>query len=651
MNFFEHQEHARRRTRRLLWLFALAVLAIVVAVDAAVLAGLGLASQREMAAVGGAGGLLRAHPGLLAGASLITLATIGLASLTRMATLRGGGAAVAKALGATPVSEDSSDFQYRRLRNVVEEIAIASGVPVPAIYVMEQEAGINAFAAGWSPADAAVTVTRGTLERLNRDELQGVIAHEFSHVLNGDMRLNIRLMGALFGILVLALAGRAVLRHTPRGRNSKGAGGVMLIALVLMIVGYAGVFFGRLIKAGVSRQREFLADASAVQFTRQTQGLAGALKKIAGLAEGSKLGSVKTEEVSHMLFGDGLGLRGLFATHPPLLARIRALEPGFRPEQIEDQARRWRQSPPSGQEEDRALGLAVAPVAGAMPPPTEAAVAAPSPAEVAARAGAPAAADYLHAEALLAALPVELVQAARGEDAAALVLALLLAADPAVRVRQIGLLEGRHPPRLRERAGVLAALCLDLHPQLRLPLAELAFPALRRLPRPELAGLDASVAALIRADGQTEVFEYALGALLRAQVHGVLDPSRYWRPGRRKLHQAQGEAVALLTVLANRGHADPAAARRAFLAGLARLYPGRHVEFAPAADWVASLDAGWPLLEALRPEAKAVLVEALVAVSVHDGRIAAAESELLRTVCGMLQVPLPAAALATGRGL
>jgi Zn-dependent protease with chaperone function len=258
MNFFEQQAAARRASTRLVVLFALAVTGIVLAVDAAV--------------------YVFAGPRALVAATLLTLAVIGLSSLYRIASLRGGGDPVALQLGGVPVPEDTTDFNLRRLRNVVEEIAIASGVPVPRLYVLEHEAGINAFAAGYAPADAVVAVTRGALDRLNRDELQGVIAHEFSHILNGDMRLNIRLMGVLFGILVLAIIGRKVLQFGGGRGRDRGAAAVLVAALVAIVIGYVGLFFARMIKAGVSRQRESLADASAVQFTRQSRGLAGALK-------------------------------------------------------------------------------------------------------------------------------------------------------------------------------------------------------------------------------------------------------------------------------------------------------------------------------------------------------------------------------------
>ncbi|MBW8367520.1 MAG: M48 family metallopeptidase, partial [Arenimonas sp.] len=347
MNFFERQDQSRRQSKRLVLLFAAAVAAIVVAMNFIVLLVGGGFNEATLPG---------ARWAAVIATTLGTLAVIGVASMFRISSLRAGGAAVATQLGGTPVPEDTHDFHYRRLRNVVEEVAIASGVPVPQIFVLEQEAAINAFAAGYSSSDAAIAVTRGALDKLNRDELQGVIAHEFSHVLNGDMRLNIRLMGVLFGILVLGIVGRKILVHGRVGGSSRGALPVMAVALGLVAVGSIGMLFGRMIKAGVSRQREFLADSSAVQFTRQTKGLAGALKKIAGLGEGSKLTSRDTEEVAHMLFGDGVGYSSLFATHPPLVARIQALEPSFKAQALVDLGARWQMRPPAGLDEHQARG-------------------------------------------------------------------------------------------------------------------------------------------------------------------------------------------------------------------------------------------------------------------------------------------------------
>ncbi len=263
------------------------------------------------------------------------LAIIVLASFYKTMVLGGGGGVVARSLGGVRISADTTDPLQRRLLNVVEEMAIASGVPMPEVYLLEQESGINAFAAGHNTSNAAIGVTRGTLTTLNRAELQGVIAHEFSHILNGDMRLNVRLMGLLFGLLVIALIGRTVLRGATRVRGDR-KGGVMivlLIAVAVLIIGYVGLFFGRLIQAAVSRSREALADASAVQFTRDPNGLRGALVKIGASAAGSRVGNPEVEEVAHMLFAPGMSR--FFATHPPLLERLKAIDPRFDPKEID----------------------------------------------------------------------------------------------------------------------------------------------------------------------------------------------------------------------------------------------------------------------------------------------------------------------------
>ena len=629
MNFFERQDQARRQSKRLILMFVLAVAAIVVAVDFVFLLAFGAFGEDST------------PEGLVAGvvlATLVTLGIIGVASLYRISSLRSGGEAVARQLGGTPVPEDTQDFHYRRLRNVVEEIAIASGVPVPQVFVLEGEAGINAFAAGYAPSDAAVAVTRGALDKLNRDELQGVIAHEFSHVLNGDMRLNIRLMGMLFGILALAIIGRKVLVHA-RG-SSKDAAPVMLAALGLLIVGYAGLFFGRLIKAGVSRQREFLADSSAVQFTRQTTGLAGALKKIGGLQEGSKLASRDTEEVAHMLFGDGVGYSSLFATHPPLIARIQALEPSFKPQALTELAARWQMRPPSGLDEDLALGLD-----GRSPPPSLPADRSElrvTPPAVVAQVGTPQANDYQRAGALVRAIPEVLQRAARErEEAVPLLFGLLMAPPGKVRERQQFELAARHDERLARQSLDYADRLADLPRILYLPLAAMAMPVLRRRPRAELEKFMDGCFALSHADGKVDLFEYCLGRLLRIQVRDALDPADSWVAGKRHLADLTTPAVTLMAVLAQAGHEDPAGAMRAYLAGLSRVFPRLNSPYRPPADPQRALDEVWPLLDALEPMGKELLVEGLVAAVSHDGRLTVAEAELLRVVCASLHCPLP----------
>jgi Zn-dependent protease with chaperone function len=296
MNFFEYQDKARRSTKRLVFFFILAVLSLIVLADLGITALL-LATSNTYRSMGDIP--LSVHATVFFSIAVIVL----LASLYRFNQLRHGGYTVARALGARRIAPDSDDFYEKRLLNVVEEMAIASGTPVPPVYLVDDSA-INAFAAGYSQQDAVIGITRGAIEMLDRDELQGVVAHEFSHIFNGDMRLNLQLLGLLFGILFVGLIGRRMIESGARSRD-----GVVFIitGLGVMIVGYSGIIFGNLIKAAVSRQREYLADASAVQYTRNPDGIGGALKKIGGWAVGSRLGVPNAAEFSHFYIAQGIG--------------------------------------------------------------------------------------------------------------------------------------------------------------------------------------------------------------------------------------------------------------------------------------------------------------------------------------------------------
>jgi hypothetical protein len=378
-----------------------------------------------------------------------------------------------------------------------------------------------------------------------------------------------------------------------------------------------------------------------VQFTRQSQGLAGALKKIGGLHEGAKLNDRgDAEEVSHMLFGDGVGFSGLFATHPPLLQRIQALEPSFKAEQLERLQAQWLAAPPSGLDEDVRMGLDAG--SGARLP-AEAQELHVSPPMVAAQVAAPAADDYRRADTIVGAIPEALRDLAAQRDAVMpLLLGLLLADDEALAARQhvevadrLGGEVAAHAVRIHQQ------LTADLHPMLRLPLAALAFPVLRLRPRPELERFVDTVFAVVNADGEVSLFEYCLGRLLMVQVMESLDPSRYARFGRRKPGNVRDEFATLLAVVAQAGHEDAASAQRAYLAGLQRVLPRDHLPYAPPANGVLALDGVWEPLDALDPLAKEAMVEAVTAAVSHDGRVSVAESELLRTICGVLHCPLP----------
>ncbi|MCC6563233.1 MAG: M48 family metallopeptidase [Xanthomonadales bacterium] len=647
MNFFELQHQARKQSKRLIVLFVLAVLAIIAAIDLVIVGALLANADEARAANLSVGEIIAQHSGALLGISLIVGAVIALASLFKIGSLRSGGGTVAQSLGGTLISAETNNPHYRRLRNVVEEIAIASGVPVPEIYVLEQESGINAFAAGYTPADAAIAVTRGALEKLKRDELQGVVAHEFSHILNGDMRLNIRLMGLLFGILVIGIIGRKILEGMRHARDSKGTVPIFVIALAVMIIGYVGVFFGRWIKAGVSRSREFLADASAVQFTRQTEGLAGALKKVGGLPQGSKIDNAEVEEVSHMLFGSGMNFSSMFATHPPLLDRIQRLDKQFKPEQFAAIAKQWSQPLDVLALDDAAgVGLASAPATGSTqgPPPLPDARSdiAVQPSIVANQVGAPRQDDFVTADNIQNRIPPLLLAAARAQRTADRVIcALLLDRDADIRAAQSAMIVAQLGPEAEAETRLMREAIDALHPMQRMPLAAIAFPALRRHPRPWLNEFVQLIDRLIHADGQQGLFEFCLARLVSIQVIEALDPARARVIGRRKLVQCEAETALLFAVLAHAGHDSTVDAQRGFQAGMQMLYGQRGVSMPDSSGWHLSLVPALSALDQLDSAGKQLLIEAMVASISHDGRITVAESELLRVACAAIHCPLP----------
>ena len=663
MDFFNEQRRAVGQSKRLVALFMVAVALIVAVITAVVAMAWSLFSAADAGPGGPPAGELLSVAGT---AALVTVVVIALSSWIRTSRLRQGGGVVARELGGTLIPPDTTNPSYRRLRNVVEEMAIASGIPVPEIYVLEQEAGINAFAAGYTPSDAAIGVTRGCLEQLSRSELQGVIAHEFSHILNGDMRLNIRLMGLLFGILMLSILARYGMYMSRGGRNSRGAAPVMIVALAVMIVGSIGVFFGRLIKAGLSRQREYLADASAVQFTRDNTAVAGALKKIAITAQGSQLTAADGEQVSHMLFGDGVGYSRLFATHPPLMERIQRLDPGFRPDQLKDLAAQWQRRRKAEQEAAEAAelheardrfpgGLDSLPGAEALPGGVVGGVLAGAVLAGGGAAGSVAAAgsvtrqvanpgfDHVrYAELLRGDLPEALADAAHMHDHAIdLVLAVLVDAAGRDRMRHLERIEADRGPDARAAVEALLPHFAKLHPVQRAPLLAIAFPALKRRPASELKAFRDLIGALIRLDGEVSLFEYALGRDLTAHLEEAEDPSRAQLFGTIHLSDVLPEAAVVLAVLAMHGHENLDDARRAYLKGLYALEPQAAHPFAPPQDWIPALDDALPRLDRLEPVAKALLLEALLLTVHHDGRITLHEAELLRAVCAAIHCPLP----------
>lgn len=643
MDFYSRQIEARRQTRWLVIGFVLAIVLVVIAVDVLLFAVLGIGDARRAVYSGYSGGFspiefARRNPGTAFFCTVLVASVIGLASLFKTIQLRGGGGVVARALGGVRISRDTGDFKRKRLHNVVEEMAIASGVPMPEIYVLEQESGINAFAAGHTPANAAVAVTQGALDRLNRDELQGVIAHEFSHVLNGDMRLNVQLMGWLFGLLVVALIGRTLLRIAPRGRRASG--GVLVAAIGVMVLGYIGLFCARLLQAAVSRQRERLADASGVQFTRNPAGLKGALVKIAGLAEGSRIVEADPEQAAHMLFAPGLAR--FFATHPPLAERIRSLDPQFDVRQLPRVAAQALASIPAFDEAalaDAAVARAL-PAAGTSQPSVASQPRPVRPLQVSDQVGHVDTVHIEQAHALRLAIPAELREFVESTGRArAVVLALLLSRVAPVRERQLAMLAKSLGSEQLDAVQEVAPIAAGLAPMLRLPALLQIFPALRRLPLAERQSLARLADNLVRADARVDVFEFCLMQLLATLLRDEIEARA--PHGRVSLAEAENDIQVLFAMLAAFGAPDERGARMAYEAGMYVVLPMHRPAYAVIENWPRRLAESLRRLEKLHPFAKKALIEGLVKTVAHDDMLNVAEAELLRTVCAALHCPLP----------
>ncbi|MBB5448115.1 MULTISPECIES: M48 family metallopeptidase [unclassified Paraburkholderia] len=636
-NSFQQQDSARRKSFQLVVYFVLAIL-ILIALVYGLLVALSMYGAHEPVSWWQPDMLLIAAPGV----GIV----VGGASAIKVAQLASGGQAVALMLGGKEVPGTTTDAREKRLLNVVEEMALAAGVPVPPVYVLP-ETGINAFAAGYAPGDAVVAVSQGCLDYLTRDELQGVVAHEFSHILNGDMRLNIRLMGLIFGIMVLSIIGRSLM-FASRGRASgrqDSRGGMVLLGLGVFMLGLVGAFFGRLIMAAVSRQREYLADASAVQFTRNPDGIGGALKKIGGLAEGSRVDTPRAAEVGHMFFANafaGEGLAGLLATHPPLVERIRRLNPQFdgqfpevRPvgvdrEELED--RRPSRVPPFA-------GVPTLPGLPQVPMPVLGLASNP-----ASRVGHidPEVIDY--ARELHDSMPEVLRVAAQEPfSARALVYALLM--DPRADLRELQLTQlraGAEPQDFTEASRLVVPVQAlpDTH---RLPLLDLALPALRQMSPDQHRAFRAQVEMLMNADQRLSLYEYTLRCVLHRHLDAQFLPQRQTRPLHSSPQKLAQPVATVLALLAWEGQPEPDRAARAFDTGMRGYIGGDHTHRLPPPEKrsLIEFDAALRTLNQSVPAIKRRIVAACAACILADHQVTVREAELLRAVCDTLDCPLP----------
>ncbi|MFN0302280.1 MAG: M48 family metallopeptidase [Burkholderiales bacterium] len=628
MDFFAHQDAARKASRRLTVLFVLAVIGVVAAVNVAIAVAAGDAS-----------------PPLIGAVSLVTLLVILGGSMVKTAMLRDGGSAVAEMMGGRRISQATSAFAEKRLMNVVEEMAIAAGVPVPQVYVMDHEPGINAFAAGYSPNDAAIAVTYGLMESMNRDELQGVIAHEFSHVLNGDMRLNIRMIGLLFGVEMIGHGGRICFRI---GGHSDGRAAMAIFAFggVLMAIGSVGLLATNLIRAAVSRQREFLADASSVQFTRNPDGIGSALIKIA--TEGGLIDHSATAEVSHMFIASAMKSRvsGAFATHPPIEVRIERVLGSSGKMRLREAAgkrsrgeprdfERFGRTPAAAGNESAAFGRAGAADARASGFAGGAATMAVAAEHILASVGNPGSHHVDYAKLLIATLPDDIRSALERVDGAKGIIIALLAADAKPEANLGAIIAAAGETETGEAARRMIESLRERNQHLRMPIVQLALPALRAMPREHRLRFAELVQRIVMADERITPFELALSVML---TRALEDGAARAKPTKFANLEPLKDDVAIVLSLFVRIASEGSVLFDRIMKDLG--LPGATL-LAPSAIKMEEVGRSLGRLAQLAPLKKPQFIKACLASVIADGRIAVREAELMRAVCATIDSPLP----------
>ncbi len=626
MNFFEAQERARKSSRLLVWWFALAVLGVIlvmyVLATVALHYGAGYTDSNNLTTYTPALSWWNLELFLVIAGVVGTVIVIG--SVSKTSQLSAGGKVVAESLGGRPIEQNTRDHYERRLLNVVEEMSIASGVPIPEVWIMDEEPGINAFAAGTDPANAVIGVTRGTLERLDRAELQGVVAHEFSHILNGDMKLNMRLMGWIFGLVMLSMLGRVIfqsVRHFRGSRDSKAGGlilALILAGLAVWLVGSVGVLFARMIQAAISRQREFLADASAVQFTRLPDGIAGALKKIGGFSEHGRIMAPAATEARHMFFA-GSSLNSVMATHPPLDQRIKAIDPHWNGQMLEAQIL------DSDQEFNGTMGFAgqVEQIAASDRPEIF---------------GNDARMDSHVGESIRSGLALEQDGQEFSKDQAKyLLLGLLIAANQEGFQLAGNILRARGFDELN--VGSVIGWCEKMAQKSsieKLAMVDLSLVWLRRMDAQEAGDFVSLTQELIEADGQVEMFEFMLQQVIRRHVEigtGMVPvPSIKFR----KLAEIEIEVMNLLSAF-GRVSGGEGVLGKAFLEY--REHTGREpyqteVGLGHVAEALSKMDASTPLV-------KQQILRLCSLVVMDDGKVDDSEMELLRATAEAMGAPIP----------
>ncbi len=634
MDFFQAQQNVKTSTFRLLVMFIMAIVCLVLITDILVYISYELAiselSVDEKSTM--------PKPNLftffmVSGAVIVV---IGIGSAYKSISLSsGGGRVIAESMGGRLIRSSTENLQEKRLMNVVEEMAIASGMPVPLVYILDDEPVINAFAAGLTTSDAVIGVTKGTVDSLTRDELQGVIAHEYSHILNGDMALNIQLISMLHGILILGIIGYYIVRSTRHSR-SKDSGGFVIFGLGLIVIGYGGTFFGNLIKSSISRQREYLADASAVQFTRNPEGIAGALKKIGGMTRQSRLINENAHEMSHAYFSQGVSnsLGSITATHPPLADRIRRIDPRWDGKYLSTNSDKIENAKTPERKRDNRKEIIAESVTSV--------IILQSVLQTMEHMGNPGEKEIEAARAIIKEIPEEIHDAIHEPyGARAIIYCLVINKEEDVRVKQLEHLQANGDRGIYDLCVEHLPIVDKIPRRCRLPLIDMGLPALRELSQNQYKKFKNNLASLVAADASLDLFEWCLQKITYNHLDKALLMAKPTSEKYNAINEVKDDCRNVFSVLAYAGHKKQEEAEQAFEAATKEIELNDIVILEKSNISLTKFNESLEQLLLLKPILKQALLKACLVSAMTDEKMTTRELELIRAIADTLNCPIP----------
>ncbi len=634
MNFFQAQQNVKTSTFRLLILFLMAILCIVLITDLFVYISFEIAtsdlSDSEKLAI--------PKPNLTTFImiSAIVIVIIGIGSAYKSISLStGGGRIIAESMGGRLVRATTTDLEEKRLMNVVEEMAIASGMPVPQVYILDNEHVINAFAAGLTTSDAVIGVTKGTVKSLTRDELQGVIAHEYSHILNGDMALNIQLISMLHGILVIGLLGYYIFRSAGESR-SRDSGQIMIFGAGLIAIGFGGTFFGNIIKSSISRQREYLADASAVQFTRNPEGIAGALKKIGSVSDKSRLRNKNAHEISHAYFSQGVSnfLGSMTATHPPLEDRIRRIDPRWDGKFVQTKTSIIENAiMPDVKTDQRREKIAAT---------ATSAIILQSVLQTMEHMGNPGEKEIEAARSIISEIPEEVRNAIHDPYVSrAIIYCLVINKEKDIRKKQLEHIKSNGDRGIYDHCLKHLSAVDKISRRSRLPLVDMGLPALRELSQNQYKKFKSNLGTLVAADASMDLFEWCLQKIIFKHLDKALLMAKPPSAKYKSFDEVKGECRNLFSVLAYAGHKKQEEADLAFNAAIKEVNLTDLKIIEKSNISLTKFDNSLNHLLLLKPILKQGLLKACLFSAMTDNEMTSRELELIRAIADTLSCPIP----------